>query len=327
VGLFDRLMKPSAPTSGEPRYRAAEIAGGRGADGQQVLLRRGPGQVPQLLSAAQVEILRRCTRPLTLSAHAAALSRSLRLDEPGRRGLHEQLGDLVARGLLVESPPALAPSAEPEPHLLRTAVFTRDRTDLARRCLSEHGALAQRFERPIEVTVFDDHPSSDSAARKTELLAGAPGRYAGRAERERVIEALSREAGVDPELVRYALFGCDGLDWTAGANRNAALLDGAGSLVLFLDDDLCGRLTRIPGEPSAGTALGPSEDPTQIFLYRDQEAALAAARFESIDPWAIHEQVLGRSLRGALQKAGGLTHDEAPPACSRRSNRRPLAWA
>jgi hypothetical protein len=126
-------------------------------------------------------------------------------------------------------------------------------------------------------------------------------RYGGRKKKSRFAAALAAESAVPPEIIRFALFGDERCTRSTGANRNALLLDAAGSLVLAVDDDTLCRIAPAPGS-EAGLSFFSGYDPSEFWFFPDRGGATESVSFAGIDVLGCHEALLGSAVDGL----GGL---------------------
>ena len=166
-------------------------------------------------------------------------------------------------------------------------------------CLDSFLANFRHSDRAPEIIVADDSSAAGSEDVRSVLLSlddrGAQHiRYAGRLERSRYADALAKESGTAPDVVRFALLGDSRCTLSTGANRNALLLDTIDSLVMSVDDDTRGEVASAPGAED-GLSFFTGYDPTEFWFFPDRTAALASVSFEPIDILRLHETLLGRA--------------------------------
>jgi FkbH-like protein len=189
------------------------------------------------------------------------------------------------------------------------AIPTCDRPEALLRCVTSHLASAERAGRRLSIVVGDDSRSIDLAARTREALRGFPSvRVADRRRKRAYASTLAAHAGVDPALVDFALFDPEEAGHPTGANLNALLLDGAGSLVFRADDDTLGGASELPSRRS-GLAIVAGDDPAELWSFDDRASCFAALRFEDeLDVLGEHERILGRDPRSIAREHGGELH-------------------
>ena len=191
--------------------------------------------------------------------------------------------------------------------LRRVAVVTRDRPQLALRCLESYAAAAREFDREIELAAYDDSPAAATRATLREDLGamaaryGVSARYAGPEEKGRFIDELD---GALRPAARFALGMAE--DWGAppiGANRNAVALDAAGDAVFMTDDDSLCLVADVPGR-RAGARCADGVAGFEHWFFPDRAATLAACPPKPADLLGLHEAALGRPAAELLPGAG-----------------------
>ena len=203
--------------------------------------------------------------------------------------------------------------------LREVAIVTCGRPEALRRCLVSHARHARAHGRIIEhVVVSDtrapaDRDSERAMLRGLEREVGVTIRYAGSEEKRRFASLLARELGCERSLVDFAVFGPAGATHTAGANRNALLLETSGRKVWMVDDDTVCRPAALRGRRTGG-ALRPVYDPTEVRLCVSRDEAIGAVDEVSDDLFTAHDRTLGRSA-STLVSTGEVTHGgRLPPA-------------
>lgn len=195
-------------------------------------------------------------------------------------------------------------------------VITRDRTAVLERCLVAYLSARARFQRSVPLVVIDGSSSADARSANRNLAARLGVAHAGGEEKARFVDRLAdRVPDVPRRILDFAL----GLvpSWAGppiGGNRNAALLAAAGRRLVSVDDDTTARIARLPPR-SESLAITRAHDPTEFWFHRDVETALADAPFDpDIDPLAMHERLLGRSVSACMRTAAHVDLDGARPA-------------
>lgn len=152
------------------------------------------------------------------------------------------------------------------------------------------GILVLNDSRGLDDVTTDFHAARDMARR-----AGVSIRYASRRDRFAYLSLLTAR-GIPRHVAEFCLLGLDG-DWfTAGANRNAGLLDLIGENLLMVDDDTRGQTA---GSPlTAEWRLAGSNDPTDIQVFSSREEAYRAALWREAD-------LLGDAARLLRSRPGG----------------------
>lgn len=195
---------------------------------------------------------------------------------------------------------------------------TRDRPAALRRALESHARDIAESGRPIEILVVDDATGA-GAERSRDLVRdvarrfGIRARHADRAAKVRFAAEVAAASGVDPTITLGALAPDAGSAFSAGASRNALLLDAAGRCALQVDDDTVCEPRAAP-QTSAALAMRSFEDPTELWFDGgaggDGEPRQGAA--------ALHELLLGRPasalVRRAASSSSGLNTARASTA-------------
>ncbi len=160
-------------------------------------------------------------------------------------------------------------------------VPTRDRPLALRHALRSHRVAMDRGSARVPITVVDD--SSDERATRR-ACEGAAAAHVGRAERARLVDALSTCAE-EREVLGWALLPPEERATTwVGASRNVIALLAAGRPFVSIDDDSPSLFfrRRAPG------ASKPVRDPQPIEIVPAQ----AVVRTET-DAWSVHASLLG----------------------------------
>jgi hypothetical protein len=291
-------------------YRGSFELGRFPLDNGQELVYSPLTRAARVLPSFCVHLLKGCTGFATLKQHAERLSTELNLEQRQIPEIRQQLEELAEAGFLLTAAdllPSSRPAAERQVRIATLGVPTRNRTRSLQRCLSSYVESDQRHGRVTDYVVVDDSESAEIRRDNRHLLQVLGDQYrvslayAGPEERARFAEAITRQAGLCPEDVRFGLLGAEGYPITTGASRNALLLHAVGDAFLQVDDDTVAYLAPCP-EPLAGLAFTSAHDPTEFWFPANQE--LLPFNDESVHLPVVHEQLLGKSL-------GGLAHDAA----------------
>jgi hypothetical protein len=187
------------------------------------------------------------------------------------------------------------------PRITTLGVPTRQRVPSLRRCLATYLECCRAHGRRLSIVVVDDAPDADGRRSCREMLRALPRvaevevLYAGPEEKVRYAEGLSRQAGVAPEVVAFALLNPERCPVTTGAGRNALLLHAAGELLLQADDDTTCRLAPVPGA-LPGLAVSAHPDPTEFWFIGEGEPLPAVGAPDEEDLFAVHECLLGNDM-------------------------------
>jgi hypothetical protein len=265
--------------------------------GDDVLLHDPDRAAPIVLPAFELDLLAQCTHFAPVEEHAAAAARATGLPADG---VVQRLYDMVDRGLLVSQHEVIArarAAAEADtnsaPTLDRVAVITSDRPDSLASCLRSY---REQYGRELELVVFDDSTNAVAGAENQRVAKEAGGRilYAGENEKRQFAADLSARSGVDQDVVRAALTEFDGCTFHCGANRNAVLLDAAGSAVLMVDDDTTARAAS-PADAGDTLRLSSRYDPWSLRFFTNVGKAIGAADWQKPDLLSWHRRFLGMS--------------------------------
>jgi hypothetical protein len=208
------------------------------------------------------------------------------------RGLLVPVADLVRR--LGEA------RADPPPLVAAVGFPTVRRAPSLRAAMASYVEDGLRHGRALDYVVADGAADDAEAAPVRAVVAEIRGRYgvavahAGREEKRRFADALAAWAGVDPAVAAFALLGDERLPHAGGANRNALLLQGAGDMVLQVDDDTRCRLTP-PPHPLPGLSFTSTDDPTELWPIRADGDGGAGGGAPDRAFVAVHEELLGKA--------------------------------
>jgi hypothetical protein len=169
------------------------------------------------------------------------------------------------------------------------------------------------------VLVIDDSADRVSEARNREVVAsfynpdGPSIRFVGYEDRQRLINSLLSEKVAPPEVIQFAL-NAEKLVTTEGSVRNTMMLLTGGQHILQTDDDTsCAYIS--PNLGNGRITLSSKTDPYQTYFYPDRESNLAEFPVTpDIDPFAIHEAVLGKSLADVLGDKKSVVWDGVNPS-------------
>lgn len=268
-----------------------------------------------LLPAPTTDLLNVCATFRPLTEHAQSGYNFLEVVQPGPADLREQfviaqLEELRRRGLLVPESSQkqfYRQHGEPEvnPKFSSVGVVTHNRIQSLERCLLSYIAHSKKHGRTHDYVVMDDFQQSAATGPIVKMLHsikrshGVQIRYAALMEREQFAEALVKESGLPPDVVRFALFDTEQCGSPIGANRNALFLDTVGELGYSTDDDIVCDL---------GLAFGARNDVsfesrgafTKFWFFPDRKTTLKSMPRSEVDLLSLHERLLGRTLAGCI---------------------------
>ena len=119
--------------------------------------------------------------------------------------------------------------------------------------------------------------------------------YGGREEKLEYMDRLV-DAGLHPEVVRFALSNALGIAASPGANRNALQLDLAGQAMLTCDDDSVCRLGDLREGNQTVSLVGLATRWQETHFAPNRRAAQESVPEADCDLLAAHEQLLGKHL-------------------------------
>jgi len=271
------------------------------------VLRRAHDGICVRAPASCVALLPSCKAFRTLEEHAHHIVSSTVSAGKGFDSVVQELVETQGLGLLLslselqEHCEARGSDSSDTAEISTVAVPTRNRPDLALRCIDSVVAHATRHAREIEIVVMDDSDDNRllSSLSDRDKTSGITLRYGNRAMRAGFVEALARKSGAPKEVCEFALLDPFGLKSCLGANRNSVALDLAGSTVLTLDDDVICRAGRT-SRYREGVALMSRPDPTEFEMYPDTASAVQAVQWRDDDFFIDHERWLGTDLGSRL---------------------------
>ena len=286
-------------------------------------------QKSHLLLRKPAQLLQRCRTFKSMDEHAAASDPvfELRQSRVGTRNTRwrgrqtwEQFALLAERGLLLSEGRLLegcrraAAASPPPPPIGTVGVVTRDRPAALARCLESFASNFRAHGRAPELLVTDDSADAANVEAGREALRlvgrrhGLACAYAGAEEKRRFAAALVGRGGLPPEAVEFALYDPEGYGLAPGANRNAQLLQTAGSLVLSADDDVVCKLVAPPDDDddAASPDEAQSAERMELWFFPDRETAVARAKFVEEDILGLHEQMLGRDVASCVARYDDL---------------------
>lgn len=307
----------------------------------------------QLLPAAHGRVLATCAGFQSLGAHAADYCRAagigssvgrigrLRLiagaildrrrgasfaaKPPQQAEVERILVCLADAGLLVAESDAASswmglPRSCPEtPAISLIGIPTRNRVSALGRALADYAANCRSFQRnnTFLIADFSDSGRTRQANRQMARSFGQANdvaiAYCGPEERASYAKLLTREGGLPPDVVNFALFNVP--EWRppghapwerwicTGAARNAILLDSVGELVVSVDDDTVCRVGRTP-DAGSGVVVTSRWDARECWFFADHEHALASTDPQPFDFLGLHELILGRTAGSCIAKLG-----------------------
>ncbi len=126
--------------------------------------------------------------------------------------------------------------------------------------------------------------------------------YFGQQEQQQLIESLIKDLPGHEQDIRFLIDQSKWRDhWTAGLNRNLALLLSCGRRLVMLDDDtVCDTFD----PPRVNPSITFSDDPREADFFADEQEWAHLHQPINPDPIKRHMQCLGLSVSEALDKLG-----------------------
>jgi hypothetical protein len=223
--------------------------------------------------------------------------------------------DLIESGCLVSRSQLVTEDADINPQELQReiawlAIPTADRAASVARAVHSYIDNIRHFERKCGILVSDDSRDAGHRVASLKMLAALrsdpaiPVWYIGPEEKGAFVKELTEKGDIPPEVIRFGLFGSESSVRTAGANRNAILLQTLGSMILSVDDDTVCSATVAPGAGD-GFAIAGHFDPAEVWCFPERLAALSFGHPALLDVLGEHAQYLGKPVRGLLSRANG----------------------
>lgn len=181
------------------------------------------------------------------------------------------------------------------------AIPTADRPAELRECVISLDRHLTRYGHRCEIIVTDNSVDEGIRAVNREFLRafalGAPRvvRYAG-PEEKRVFTGILAARGIPPEVLHFALFGQDGISPAIGANRNAVLIDRAGTRFLSSDHDVRFQTADLRAGDQAVSVVANCNGSIKTSFFSERAEVEAAARLVDADLIAAHRDLLGRNV-------------------------------
>lgn len=221
----------------------------------------------------------------------------------------------VASGMLIRRAQLLdrcasdgASESESRDQVEWIVVPTRARPRELLRAVRGYAANVAVFNRRLKFFISDQ---TESPNQQQELRAylvelasetGVEMHLAGLNEKLNFLDALTKGSDIPVEVARFGLFGRPDANANIGANRNAALLQTAGTLFLSVDDDTVCEPASVPGG-SRDVVFGGEADPTEVWFFGDRRCARGFVEPRELDFVGAHQQMLGLTLRSIAASA------------------------
>ncbi|RTL43706.1 MAG: hypothetical protein EKK48_08145 [Candidatus Melainabacteria bacterium] len=271
-------------------------------------------QATHVLSSNTVRLLRECTETQTLDLHAARLCERFNIPLKRFPEMRQQLNEFVNGKLLVSKTDLLTMITEhsspqsPLPKIASLAVPTRNRPQVFRRCLDSYAECAKLYDRnDLTLLAMDQSDTSDLQQENQQAIEsvrknhGIKCLYSTARNAEILARDISSISGVAPDVVNFALINDDNMPQAHGLSRNFLLLSTVGDLTVQVDDDtICSVLPC--REFSFDLTLTSQYAPQQFWFLSKSETETFGDAFTREDFFALHEQLLGRSVASCVNE-------------------------
>jgi hypothetical protein len=237
----------------------------------------------------------------------------------------EQVASLMERGLVVPAEESLQvimearkPSVE-NCRITTLCIPTCGRSEYLSRCVSSFSqTLRSHGRQDATILVVDDSADRASEARNREVATslqapdGPPIQFVGFEERQSLINMLLRKKVAPPEVIQFAL-NAEKLLTTEGSVRNTMMLLTSGQYILQTDDDtFCAYVSANVNDETI--VVSNEQGHCETYFYPDRESNLRDFPTSvDIDPFSIHESVLGKPLSNVLGSAKHIVWHNTNP--------------
>jgi hypothetical protein len=272
-----------------------------------------------------VERLLRWTSSSTEDANEAKATR-LYNHLPLYKQATREIAALMERGLVAPVQQALQvilsakkPSVE-NCRVTTLCIPTCGRAEHLSRCVSTFSDNLRAHGRDdATILVVDDSAGRVAETKNREVATslqasdGPPIRFVGYEERQSLINALLHKKVAPPEVIQFGL-DAEKLLTTEGSVRNTMMLLTGGQYILHADDDTFCAYASANATEGDVTVSEAGEQDYQTYFYPDRESNLKDfPTSPDIDPFSIHESLLGKPLSDVLGRAKHITWNRANP--------------
>jgi hypothetical protein len=192
---------------------------------------------------------------------------------------------------------------------------TCNRPEYLKRCIGSFSKAMSQFGRP-EMSIFvvddSDDPAAELASREAAKVHDKNTRSAicfiGRQERHALLKLMGDSGCAPTSILKFGL-APDKTLTTEGAVRNVLTLLTLGSLTLQTDDDTVAQFagSKSPQDPPIVSA---APDPCQAFFYESFEKCSEHHPRSDIDPFRLHETMLGKPLHDIIDFSDGRAYSD-----------------
>lgn len=279
--------------AGGPCYRTV-AAISRAADGTPCA--RAADGSEHRLSASEQLLLQRCADFFPLGKlRELDWFRESDMQRLLSAGLLERDLDILQRCAARAAPARLAPITD-------LAILTCGSPQLLERAVGSWSAFARKHGRELRLLVTDDSPTPQRAepqrlmASRLQHDLGIALRFIDPQQRAALALEIAGLAGVDADLVGFAVAGCPPPRVGIGGNRNLIALLTQGRRFLSADDDIIAEFERPPAGPVA-LWVAAEMGPMNTYHYASAQAlGSQVALSQEPDALGLHEAYVGHTV-------------------------------
>lgn len=311
ISLFHRFQALSQEHPNQ-RYRGMfDLSRYQGGDNHD-LVYSPSSRSTHLVPPLKIKLLQGCHEFKTLDEHAAQLCVDFNFGPLHLPAVRQHLNELADAGLLVAYDALKTAITSPKPlpsppKISSLGVPTRNRPDGLKRCLESYAECAKLYDRDnLEFFIVDQSDQPQYQRENQEVLGQLKARYGidcayfGRTQVEQFALELAKHADVPADVIDFGILNPENMPLTLGISRNFMLLNTIGELTMQVDDDTICRVAPCL-DLKQETTVTSQYDPTQFwFLSRDEVDTLGGG-FTNEDFFALHEQLLGKSISSFFQ--------------------------
>lgn len=303
-----------------PDWVALDLCKAYPVPGGNLLLRNTVNGKRCMVQAEIFSMLLQCVEFQTIDQHVARIiARKPEMKEQ-QPAIKKVLQQMLAAGMLVSAKATCERLGKATDEAQQTddkpvaAVITWERPDALERLLEsmEKNCQVQDIHR---IYVIDDSRKAENIEKNQQLVATfssrihAPLEYFGRDEQRQLIENLVQSCPQHEDSIRFLVDPDQWQShWTAGLNRNLALLLSCGRRLVMLDDD---AVCDVYDAPNTNPSISFSDLARDADFFASDEEWAHLKQPLNPDPIKRHMQCLGLSFSGALRVLGNTNFNPA----------------
>ncbi len=264
-------------------------------------------KVMQVMPTAKLRLLQSCRTFETLDEHARLLCLELNYGPLHLKSIRQQLTEFASSGLLMSHNALISRFASSEqveeapPPISAMALPTRNRTEGLERSVDSYAACSREHGREIQFFIADQSDHDKTRQANLHILSQAKKKfgceifYGAAQEKEALARDLAKHTGHPFDLVSFAVLNVENCPKAYGANRNALLLSTVGQLIIQADDDSECKIAPSP-ELKENLTFTSEYSPMHLYFPSPSELETKTSDFTTGDVFAVHEQLLGKSI-------------------------------